>query len=550
MRSVVKAQLELAVTQGVVDPSHGGPELAARQEPGRGESRLLTGVRVRPLTRDHLRLRVRGHLQRVVLRWPDAILDLLALRADGDHRVAEAVKLGLVLRLGGLHHQRMGHRPGHRGRVEAVVLKALGDVLLDNASRPPQVRAVNDELVRAAVVLVGGNDLVVALQPRLHVVSVEDGVLRGVGEALLPEHRAEHPRDARNASLTPRRSGHGAEVTARGRLHDAVVRQVRRQVLTHADGAQTRATATMRDAEGLVKVQVADISTNHAGRRQAELRVHVSTIHVDLAAVVVHDLADLLDVVLEEGTRGRVRHHEGREVVLVLLAHLPEFLDVHALGIVDPLDLHVAHGRRSRVGAVRGPRNDADVAVALALLLLVLTDGQQASVLSGRATGRLKGAGIEAGAADEVLLKALEQLPVASRVAVGGEGVHVADLGPAARRQRGDGVQLHSAGAKGDHGLVKGQVLQLEVEHVAHHLGLGVDAVEDVLLQKRPSTRERRGELAVNGDIGGCVGGAATETRRLDGIDERHDVGLQVRLVEARGHPLVVEHRHVELLAL
>ena len=52
----------------------------------------------------------------------------------------------------------------------------------------------------------------------------------------------------------------------------------------------------MRDAEGLVKVQVADVRANVAGRRERYLRVHVRSVHVDLATERMDESAELLQV--------------------------------------------------------------------------------------------------------------------------------------------------------------------------------------------------------------------------------------------------------------
>ena len=55
------------------------------------------------------------------------------------------------------------------------------------------------------------------------------------------------------------------------------------------------------------------------GLVQADLGVHVGAVHVDLPAVAVDDLADLLHVFLEHAMRGGVGDHQGGEIVLVLL---------------------------------------------------------------------------------------------------------------------------------------------------------------------------------------------------------------------------------------
>jgi hypothetical protein len=49
------------------------------------------------------------------------------------------------------------------------------------------------------------------------------------------------------------------------------------------------------DAEGLVQVEVETSAPSSPGRRVADLGVEVGAIHVDLAAVLVHDGADLFD---------------------------------------------------------------------------------------------------------------------------------------------------------------------------------------------------------------------------------------------------------------
>lgn len=74
--SFLQAQLELSVAQGVVNTCHGGPKLASLQKPWGGESRLLSRIRMFPLTGADLQLRVRSILQRVFLCCPLTRFDL------------------------------------------------------------------------------------------------------------------------------------------------------------------------------------------------------------------------------------------------------------------------------------------------------------------------------------------------------------------------------------------------------------------------------------------------------------------------------------------
>ena len=64
-------------------------------------------------------------------------------------------------------------------------------------------------------------------------------------------------------------------------------------MLRHADRAHARAAAAVRDAERLVQVQMADVGADVARAARPTMRVHVRAVHVDLAAVLVDDLADL-----------------------------------------------------------------------------------------------------------------------------------------------------------------------------------------------------------------------------------------------------------------
>ncbi len=64
-----------------------------------------------------------------------------------------------------------------------------------------------------------------------------------------------------------------------------VARQERREVRRRADRSHARAAAAVRDAERLVQVEVAHVRADVAGAADADLRVHVRAVHVDLSAV-------------------------------------------------------------------------------------------------------------------------------------------------------------------------------------------------------------------------------------------------------------------------
>ena len=92
----------------------------------------------------------------------------------------------------------------------------------------------------------------------------------------------------------------------------------RPQVGAHRDRADARPAAAVRDAERLVQVQVRDVGAELAGLREADERVQVGAVDVDLAARVVHEPADLADGLLVHAVRRRVGDHQRRDVVGVL----------------------------------------------------------------------------------------------------------------------------------------------------------------------------------------------------------------------------------------
>ena len=84
------------------------------------------------------------------------------------------------------------------------------------------------------------------------------------------------------------------------------------EMFRHADRPDARAAAAVRNAKRLVQIQMADVRADVAGAAEADLRVHVRAVHVNLAAVRVDDLADLADGFLEHAVRGRIGDHQAR----------------------------------------------------------------------------------------------------------------------------------------------------------------------------------------------------------------------------------------------
>ena len=197
--------------------------------------------------------------------------------------------------------------------------------------------------------------------------------------------------------------------------------------------------------------------------------------------------ADAADLRLEHAVRRRVRDHQRRERVLVLRRLRGQIGEVDVAAVVagDDHDAVAGHHRRRGVGAVRGRRDQADVAVPLAAALVVGADDQQAGVLALRAGVRLQRRRGEAGDRGQHLLEAGEDLAVALGLrgaARTGAAAPTRATSPASsRRSRSASSCTSRAGSSN----ASATDPRLQPAHVAQHLGLGVVRVEHRVRQER-----------------------------------------------------------------
>ena len=225
---------------------------------------------------------------------------------------------------------------------------------------------------------------------------------------------------------------HGAEQTAPlGLSNSAMAGQERHELLRHADGADARPAAAVRDAEGFVEIQVADIRADQAGRGQADLGVHVSAVHVNLAAGFVDDFTNRADRFLEHAVRRGIGDHQRREIVAVLLGAGGEIgdVDVALLVALHADDFHPGHHRGSGVRAVSGNGNEADVPVRIAARTVVATDREQAGILALRAGVRLERNSGETGDLRQPAFEQAEHFAVALALVGGHERMQRGNFG-------------------------------------------------------------------------------------------------------------------------
>ena len=397
--------------------------------------------------RDHAR-GVGRVLERIIPRVDLSLDHAVDLAADANHRFAEPVELGERLALRRLDHERARNRERHGRRMEAIIHEPLRHVLgLDAVGL--ELAQVEDELVGAASVLAGVEDGVVSGELLRHVVGVEDRSFGGELQAIGAHHGDVRPRDGEDGRAAEGRGRHRTRRTLRG---EGMSGKKRNEVLGHADRTHTGTAAAVRNAEGLVEVDVADVGA-HVGRPgETDLCVHVGAVHIHLAATLMDDLADPLHVLFEDAVSGRIRDHQCGQPILVVVRLLLEVGQIHVAPVVAGNHDHLEadHHRGGGIRAVRRNRDETDIATA-APRGMVATNGEQPRVFALGAGVRLQRNARETGDLGQPVGEILREAQVPLRLALGSERVDVREAGKGERQHLGSRVELHRARPERNH---------------------------------------------------------------------------------------------------
>ena len=120
------------------------------------------------------------------------------------------------------------------------------------------------------------------------------------------------------------------------------------------NGADTGPAAAVGDGECLVGVGVTDIPSDSAQGCKSDERVAVGAVDVDLATVVVNNLACFLDAFFEHAECRRVGDHECGKICAMLGGLFSQILEIERAirKCLDGDDFVADHGSGSRIGAV------------------------------------------------------------------------------------------------------------------------------------------------------------------------------------------------------
>src|SRR5258706_572948 len=89
------------------------------------------------------------------------------------------------------------------------------------------------------------------------------------------------------------------------------------EMLAHADGSHARPSAAMRNAEGFVEVQMANVHAQLPGTAKADQGIQIRAIHIYLTAAPVNHVDYLAECLFKDAVRGRVRHHESSKTISI-----------------------------------------------------------------------------------------------------------------------------------------------------------------------------------------------------------------------------------------
>ena len=406
--------------------------------------------------------------------------DSLALAFDRDHSLDKAIHFGLRLTLGRLDHKRIVHGERERRSVETVVHQSARHIARIDTIELLKLVQVEDHLVAYATVLTRVVGAELLRQRSRHIVSVDDCHFGSLAQTAFAEHLDVTVSDRQQHCAAPRsRRNSGDTLLATG-LNQRVRRQELSQVSSNADRANTRTATAVRHCEGLVQVQVADVSTDITGIGQTYLSVHICTVHIYLTASVVHRIDDLADTALEHAVSRGVGNHQTAQLAAVLLGLSLQILDVNITICVarHGYDLHTCHSSRCGVGAVSRCRDQHDVTIALTAALVICTDYHQTCILASSTRVGLQRTSGKAGDGCQIVLQVLDHHLVTLDLIGGSEGVYIGKTRQAERLHQCGSVQFHRTRAERDHTVCQRDIAVLQALDVTHQVALVAIFVE------------------------------------------------------------------------
>ena len=321
-------------------------------------------------------------LQNVVFLRSLAFFHFLDFVPDTFHNFDETVQFGFAFALGRFDHQSAVDGEGKSRCVVAEIHQTLGDVAFIDARTFFYGAAFQDQFVTDAACGTCINDSVSVFEFSRQIVCVQDCSLGDRLQPFCSQHADISICDRQNARTAVRSGGDCVQVVA---PQYRMLRQERNEMLGNADRTYAGTAAAVRRRESLMQVQVADVCSDGTRIGQADLCIHVGSVHIQLTAASVNDVAHFLDVHFEDTVSGWIGDHAGSQVVLVGFGFCTEIFQVDVTLVVTFYrnGRETALDRTCRIRTVGRGRKQDDVAMSLSDAFQVSPDYAQTCIFAG-----------------------------------------------------------------------------------------------------------------------------------------------------------------------
>ena len=232
--------------------------------------------------------------------------------------------------------------------MKAKVHQTLSHVLLANTRHCLERTNVNDALVRHTPIAAAIEHRISITQALGQIIGIENGDRGGLAQPDSPHQCNISPTNRQDAGTAPGRSADCAVLRIRAiQRYYRVIGNEGRQVRLDADRTHAGATTAVRNTEGLVQVHVRHVSTNIGRTGQTHLRIQVGAIHVNLAAVLVNNLANFANTFFVHPMGRRIGDHQAGQLLGVVFSLLPQIGYVYVALIItgDQYHAHAGHHR-------------------------------------------------------------------------------------------------------------------------------------------------------------------------------------------------------------
>ena len=230
---------------------------------------------------------------------------------------------------------------------------------------------------------------------------------------------------------------------------------------------------------------MANVGTDNSGVRQAHLRIHVCTVHVYLCTAIMDDAADFYDFRLKNTVGGRISDHQCSQIVFVLFRFGTQVSHIN----ISLLIACTSHGSetgldgRCGVGTMSRCGNQHFVTMSLSDVLQISADHTETGIFA-RSTGvRLQTDTCKTCNDSQFFAEIVNQFTVSLCLVFGYKRMHTHKFRTAEGQHFCRSIQLHGAGAKGNHGVGKGDILTVKALDIAHHLRFRMIFIEHFMCQ-------------------------------------------------------------------